>query len=156
MITLEFESWLAAGPEAVWTHATSPEGINHELGPWLEMSLPAGVEALTPETLTLGQPLGRSWIRLLGVLPVDYDDLCVTELRPFYFREESVLMSQRQWRHERWVEAVPGGCRVRDRLHFQPRLPGTAAISRAVVQRIFRHRHRRLVQRFGALTGAAP
>lgn len=153
MITLEFASGLAAPAEAVWAHATSPEGINHELGPWLSMSLPAGVEGLTVDTITPGMPLGRSWIRLLGLLPVDYDDLCIAELRPFHFREESVLMSQKAWVHERSVEALPGGCLVKDRLQFQPRLLGTGALSRVIVNRLFSHRHQRLRQRFGELGG---
>ncbi len=156
MITLEFASRLAAPAEAVWAHAISPEGINHELGPWLSMSLPAGVEGLTADTITPGMPLGRSWIRLLGVLPVDYDDLCVAELRPFYFREESVLMSQKVWVHERSVEVLPAGCLVKDRLQFQPRLPGTGGLSRAVVSQLFRHRHQRLRQRFGESGGVMP
>lgn len=150
MIELEFTSVLAAPAEAVWAHAVSPEGINHELGPWLQMTLP--VAGLSADTIVPGVPMGRSWLKLGGVIPVDYDDLCIEEFRPFYFREVSTLFSQRHWQHERAVHAMGQACRVQDRLQFQPRLPGTARLSAQMVTQVFRHRHRRLQQRFGAVS----
>ncbi len=65
------------------------------------------------------------------------------------FVEESSLLSLRAWRHERIVEALPGGCRVTDRLTPVPRAPGTGPIVRAVVGWLFAHPHRRLRARFG-------
>lgn len=153
MRTLEFISRLAADADTVWAHAVSPEGINHELGPWLRMTLPA--EGLDINTVQPGVPLGRSWLLLGGVLPVDYDDLCLAEIRPLYFREVSTLLSQKHWQHERSVVPLAQGCEVRDRLTFAPRLPGTGAISAAIVARVFRHRHARLRQRFHEKSGEA-
>ena len=46
----------------------------------MRMTIPKGIDALTPATVTLGEPIGRSWILLFGVLPIDYDDITLVEL----------------------------------------------------------------------------
>lgn len=146
------ESVVAASVEDVWKRVVSPDGINHELGPWLRMGMPRGADTLSIDTVTLGAPLGRSWIRLLGVVPVDYDDLTIVELEPGRsFREESTMLSARRWRHERRLDvAATGHTVVHDRLTFTPRLPGrpAAAIQRRIIAALFRHRHRRLAAWF--------
>jgi ligand-binding SRPBCC domain-containing protein len=59
------------------------------------------------------------------------------------------MLSQRVWEHERWVEPRDGGCVVRDRLRFEPRLGLPGKWVEPVIRAIFRHRHRRLRRRFG-------
>src|SRR6185369_1361223 len=84
---------------------------------------------------------------LFGVLPVDYDDLTLVRLTPGAgFREESTMASQRVWVHERELAAVAGGCRVTDRIAFEPRVPWLGPLYRAIMLRLFRHRHRRLMR----------
>jgi ligand-binding SRPBCC domain-containing protein len=93
-------------------------------------------------------------VLLGGLVPVEYDDLTLVELGPgLRFLERSPVLSQRSWQHERRVEPVDGGCRLTDRLTFEPRVAAAARVSRRVVEAIFAHRHRRLVRRFGALAG---
>ena len=96
-------------------------------------------------------PLGRSWILLAGVLPVDYDDLCLAELEPGRrFLERSSTLSFSLWQHERVVEPESEAtCRVTDLLGFELQrgvawIPGSARVAAAIVGLIFRHRHRRL------------
>lgn len=60
--------------------------------------------------------------------------------------------SQRRWEHERLLEDVPSGCRVTDRVAFEPRVPLLGPLYRAIFQLVFRHRHRRLRAEF---TGVA-
>lgn len=140
---------LPADPVAVWSRVTSFAGINHELGPWLRMTAPAGVE-LTPAAVPLGTRWFRSWILVLGVLPVDYDDICIERLDAGTgFLECSRMLSARTWRHERTLEATSGGTRVRDAVSFEPRLRITARLHHAVIAAIFRRRHRRLRASFG-------
>ena len=45
------------------------------------MSMPRGTEDLTIDTIELGVPLGRAWIRLFGLLPIDYDHLSIVGAR---------------------------------------------------------------------------
>ena len=151
--TLEFASDLAAPPERVWAWAISVEGIGRELHPLARMTLPAGAVNLLDGEVELGRPLARSWMLLFGFVPLDRLDLTLVELEPGRrFVEQSPMHSLRLWRHERRVEAVPGGCRITDVLGFEPRFG--APLVRWLVDTLFRHRHRVLRDEFGAL--AAP
>jgi ligand-binding SRPBCC domain-containing protein len=142
---------LHAPPEAVWEHVASLEGINYELRPWMRMTAPRGAE-LSPATVPLEQRWFRSWILLFGVVPFDYDDLCVVRIDPGHgFLERSTMLSARRWEHERTLQPLEDGAtRLTDRVAFVPRLPRTAPTHRAVIAAIFRHRHRRLERVFGA------
>jgi ligand-binding SRPBCC domain-containing protein len=137
----------------VWQRAVSEEGINDELAPILRMTMPPDLRGKTVDTVEVGVPLGRSWILLGRVLPVDYDDLFLAELDPGRrFLERSRTLSFAVWQHERTVE--PSGersCRVTDRLGFELKrgvawIPGMARLAKAVVAFLFRHRHRRLAR----------
>jgi ligand-binding SRPBCC domain-containing protein len=144
-------SELAASPEAVWERIASMQGINHELGPWMRMTAPRGAE-LSPSAVPLGERWFRSWILLFGVLPFDYDDLCVERLEPGRsFLERSSMLSAASWEHERTLEPATGGATVlTDRVVFRPRLGFSRRPHRAVIAAIFRHRHRRLRAFFGS------
>lgn len=143
-------SQLNAPATKVWERVISPEGINDEMRPYLRMTLPPGVDEITPETVEIGVPIGRSWILLFGLLPIDYDDVCLARLEPERgFLERSKMLSQRVWEHERTIEPTESGCTVTDRVSWQPRLGLPGAPLRPVIGWFFRHRHKRLCRRFG-------
>jgi hypothetical protein len=129
----------------------TPEGINDEMRPYLRMTIPRGVERLDPESVRLGERIGRSWILLLGVVPFDYDDLTLVRLDPGRgFLERSTMLSQRAWEHERTLEPVDGGgCLITDRVRWEPRLGVPGVPLRPLIGWFFGHRHRRLRRRFG-------
>jgi hypothetical protein len=152
---IEEHGLLAAPPERVRERITTPAGINDEFRPFLRMTFPADVDQLTPETAPVGKRLFRSWILLLGVLPVDYDDITLVSIEPGRgFHERSAMGSQRVWEHERTIVAEGEGCRVTDRVSFEPRLPGTAGLTLVLARRVFVHRHRRLRRAFGSAPAA--
>jgi len=143
-------SRLDAAPDAVWEWVTTPEGINDEMRPYLRMTIPQGLERLDLESVEVGTSIGRSWILLFGAVPFDYDDLALVRLEPGRgFLERSTMLSQRLWEHERTLEDVEGGCRVTDRVRWEPRLGLPGAPLRPLIGWFFRHRHRRLRRRFG-------
>ena len=109
------------------------------------MSMPTEAPALTIDTLELGKPIGRAWIRLFGLLPIDYDHLTIAALEPGRrFHEKSRLFSAPQWQHERLVEPVDdASSRVTDRLTFTPRR-GFGLLGPRIIRLIFWYRHRRL------------
>ena len=149
---VEQTSDVAAPIDAVWTRVISPDGINDEMRPWLTMSMPRGSEDLTIDTVELGVPLGRAWIRLFGLLPIDYDHLSIAALEPGRsFHEKSTMLSMRSWQHERTLTpASDAVTRVHDRITFEPRilLRPSAGLFRRVLAAFFAHRHRRLARHF--------
>ena len=144
---------VGAPRELVWARIVTPEGINDELRPWMTMSMPRGKKDLTVDTIPVGAPVGRCWMRLFGVLPFDYDDLMLAELWPGHgFHEQSTMLSMRLWRHERTLE--PDGDSktvVRDRLTFELRRPLRllTPVIAAGIGALFSHRQRRLQRHFG-------
>jgi ligand-binding SRPBCC domain-containing protein len=149
--TVENQVEVGAAPPTVWQRVTQPDGINHEMRPWMTMSMPRAAAGLTVETLPLGRPVGRAWLRLFGLVPFDFDHLSVVELDPgVRFLERSTMLSMRRWEHERTLTRTPGGTLVHDRVLLEPRLPvpGLAAILARLVDAFFKHRHRRLRRYF--------
>jgi ligand-binding SRPBCC domain-containing protein len=143
--SFEVSSLVSADRQRVWDRVITPEGINHELRPWMRMTVPSGFEGLDPDSVELGVPIGRSWVFLFGFIPFEYDDVTLIELEPGHrFLERSPMMSQRSWQHERIVEAADGGSRVTDRIRMEPRLGMSARPMVPVFRAVFRHRHRRL------------
>jgi hypothetical protein len=137
----------------VWARAVTEEGINAELAPILRMTMPSGLRGRTVDDVEVGVPLGRSWILFGGLLPVDYDDLCLAELEPGHrFLERSSTLAFRVWQHERVIEPEgEGSCRVTDALGFELRrglawIPGAELVAAGIVGALFSHRHRRLAR----------
>jgi ligand-binding SRPBCC domain-containing protein len=146
---IRVESRLEAEPAVVWARVMSAEGINDELGPWFRMTVPRGLDSLDLESVEPGR-LGRSWVLLFGLVPVDYDDLGLERIEPGRgFLERSTMLSQRLWEHERTIEPVAGGgCTVTDRIAWEPRPPLPGRLLRPLFAAVFRHRHRRLRRHF--------
>lgn len=149
--SFEREVEVSAAIDEVWARVVTPEGINDEMRPWMTMSLPRGAEGLSIDTVRVGEPLGRAWLRLFGVVPFDYDALTIADLEPGHrFHEKSTMMSMRRWEHERTLFAVGENTRVKDRITFEPRLPipGLSSLIGRVLQAFFGHRHRKLQNHF--------
>ncbi len=146
----QIASTLRAEPAAVWERAMSAEGINAELGPFLRMTVPRGLDSLDLHGLEPG-PLGRSWLLLFGLIPIDYDEIGLERLEPGRgFLERSTMLTQRLWEHERTIEADgEGATTIVDRLLWEPRLPLPGRLLRPLIAAVFRHRHKQLRRHFG-------
>lgn len=152
---VEVVSTLSAPAATTWARVTTPAGIRDELRPWLSMTMPPGLRGrtLADAEALLDRPLGRAWLLLGGVLPVEFDAMTLVALEPgrsFHERSSMALLSR--WEHERTVTPLwAGSCSVHDRLGFVVRrplrlLPGHARLVSAVVRALFAHRHRRLAR----------
>ena len=146
---LRIASTLRATPEAVWERAMSAEGINAELAPLLRMTTPRGLESLDLQALGPG-PLGRSWLLLFGLIPIDYDEIGLARIEPGRgFLERSTMLSQRLWEHERTIEpAGADAATIVDRVAWEPRLPLPGRLLRPLIAAVFRHRHKQLRRHF--------
>lgn len=152
---------LAAPARAVWDRAVTFAGVNDEFAPLMRMTTPRGISGATIADIEPGVPVGRSWILLGGVIPVDWDDLRLVEIEPpRRFLERSSMASMSSWQHERAIEPTgPGACLLTDSLTFRLRrplrwIPGSDRLAVRVVRAIFRHRHSRLTRAHGAAPGA--
>jgi ligand-binding SRPBCC domain-containing protein len=150
MTVVERTTELPAPAAGVWERVTSVEGVNDELRPWLRMTVPRGARGMSLEDVELNRPIGRSWVLALGVIPFDYDEITLVERGPgLRFLERSPMGSMRFWQHERLVERRgEATCAITDRLTFEPRVRGSTRLVRGLVERIFAHRHRRLLRWF--------
>ncbi len=144
METFEISSDLPCSPAVAWAHVSSLEGINAELSP-IRMTFPPELALLKVKDVKLGVVLLHSWVLLAGFLPLDRHALCLTELVDGEgFREESTSWLQRRWIHDRRITPLATGCRVTDRLSFEPRLGLLRPIISRVVRTTFERRHRHL------------
>ena len=150
-LDLTFSSELTASERVVWTHATSMEGVNYELGPLVTMSVP---RALVGHSIT-DAPLGReafvSTLKAFGVVPFDRHHLILERVDEGGFSERSWSWLQRSWWHDRTIEALSiDTCRVIDRVRAVPRLRLSTRVVELIVKRTFQHRHARLRRKFGS------
>lgn len=149
----ELRTLISAPADDVWQRVTTPAGINDELRPVLRMTTPPSMRGKTIADVEPTVPLGRSWLLLFGILPVDYDVITVAELDPGRrFLERSHLASMRRWEHERSIIADGDRCSVHDRITFElrggARFPALERLLLRVVLRLFAHRHVRIVRHF--------
>ena len=149
--SLCFESRLGASPARIWRWITSVDGIATELRPLLRMTAPREVQSIEDLALVPGQRLFRSYVFLLGIIPIDYSDMTLLEIEPGRgFIEQSPMGSMRLWRHERRILPCvdePGMHRLVDKLTFQPRW--MAPVVGWFIRQVFTHRHRRLRAHLG-------
>ncbi|MGQ4597412.1 hypothetical protein [Nocardia sp. R6R-6] len=142
--------------EQVWAAVTSATGINAELRPYLRMTVPRGLRGRAVGDIAPGTNLGRGFFLLFGVLPMDFSRMTLAEIDAGHrFREESTMMSIREWTHERTLRSIGDRTEVIDAVTFVPRapmglIPGWSGMLRAGLAFLFRHRHRRLQETFGA------
>ena len=154
VVEVRASSALAAGLDEVVAVASTLQGVNAELSPWVRMSggredLRALAEEHPPGTVLL-----HSWMLGLGVIPFDrhalaLDRLVVTD-DELGFDERSTSWLQRSWVHQRRIRRDGDGCTVSDHVRAEPRVSLVAPVARVVVGALFAHRHRRLRRRFGA------
>jgi hypothetical protein len=150
---------LASPAGEVWSAVSTMAGVNDELAPMVRMTFPRWAATLADAPRErLGAVAFHSWLLLAGLVPFDRHALRLVQVEdrgPLGggFAESSTSWLQARWDHEREVEPVDAtSCRVTDRLVVVPRVPLARPITAWVVPRIFEHRHRRLVARFGGGT----
>lgn len=152
---VEVSSPVDAPPTQVWDRVTTAEGIDDELRPWVSMRMPRRWAGRSLDQVPVGEPLGRAWLWLFGVLPCEYDDLKLVEVTPGRgFREQSQMFALSSWGHERTLTPLAGGRTVvSDRLTFEPRrvLRPVAPVIERLVHALFNHRHRRLQRHFAVV-----
>jgi ligand-binding SRPBCC domain-containing protein len=147
--TFAIASRLDAPRERVYAFVTTMAGVNHELWPIARMTHPRGMASLDGRAIPLRTPIFRSWVLLFGVLPIDFDEITFLRFDHEGFSEDSRMLSQRVWRHERTLRDDSGGCVIDDRIEWEPKVMALAPIFDRAFRLTFENRHRRLRARFG-------
>ncbi len=146
-------SEVAASVDRVWDLVTTQEGINHEMGPFMKMTMPKAFRSKSIGDVSPGTHIGRSFLLLFGVIPFGTDDITVAQIEPGrMFREESAMTGMRTWIHHRTLEPVAGKTIVTDQVTLAPHLPipGLGRLLARILAAFFNHRHRRLQGHFAA------
>lgn len=133
--------------DTVWAYASTPDGVNYELGPWVRMSFPAGFSDIGQAPL--GTPTGVCTVSLLGLVPFDRHTLMFADVGPHGFVETSISLLNHYWYHERYVAEAEGGCELRDHVKVVPKLGFAAELVEAIAASVFLHRHKRLRLLYG-------
>jgi ligand-binding SRPBCC domain-containing protein len=148
--SLKFETTVAVGVKDVWDWITSWNAISKEMAPYLKMTVSAKAADVSLINYPLGKPMFESWIKLFGVIPIDYSQLTIISLEPGVgFIEQSPMASMNLWRHERRIQPAGNGCKIIDTLTFEPRFLKNVLVK--VVKAFFTHRHRMLNKYLGKL-----
>ena len=115
------------------------------------MTAPRGIENIKDIKITPGQALFQSRIYLFWLLPIDHSELTLMEMKEGEgFVEQSPMGSMKLWRHERRIVPTAGGCKVTDRLTFEPQRAAT--ITAWFIRTVFNHRHKVLRRNLNAVT----
>jgi hypothetical protein len=87
---------LHAPATVVWARVSTHDGVNDEFWPVLRMTTPSGAAG----GLRTGR-LGRSWLLLGGVLPIDYEVSFSPRVRALGRPQAMVVRALFRWRHRR-------------------------------------------------------
>ena len=153
-VTISKRSVVRASADEVWQRVTTPEGINHELSPFVHMTTPRSMKGRSAADMRPGERLGRSWLLLGQLIPFEYDDIRIAELEPGHrFREASSMLFVRRWEHERTLRPAAGGTEISDKVTFELRrpldlIPGFPQLVAGLLSHLFSHRHRQLQRWF--------
>jgi ligand-binding SRPBCC domain-containing protein len=151
--TFRRTSEIDAPTEKVWELVTTQEGINHEMGPYMKMTMPKAFRGKSIANVAPDTHIGKSFLLLFGVVPFGYDDITLAQIEPGrMFREESAMTGMRTWIHHRTLEPKGDKTVVTDAVTLAPHLPipGLAKLLGSLLAAFFAHRHRRLQGWFAA------
>jgi ligand-binding SRPBCC domain-containing protein len=146
-------SEVPAAADTVWERVTTPDGINHEIAPYLKMTVPKAFRGRSIGDVSPGTHLGKSLLLLFGVIPFGVDDITVAQIEPGRaFREESAMTGMRTWIHHRTLQPLDGKTVVTDTITLATQLPipGLTHLLSAILRKFFSHRHQRLLAHFAS------
>ncbi|WP_284380908.1 hypothetical protein [Litoribrevibacter albus] len=151
MISFELQSKLDESADTLSKALLTMGGVNNELGPYIRMSAPARWSSMSLADWPTNEVLFTSWITLFGVLPIDLHRFKFEETNEQGFKETSSSLMNRAWHHSRLITELDEGCLVTDTVQYQSKLGPVGRLFLPVYKAIFKHRHRRLISRYGQL-----
>ena len=150
MIEINMESRLKEDENVLSDEVLSIGGVNYELGPALKMGAPEIWQHTSIADWPEGRFLFNSVVWFLKVIPIDVHFFKMINVSKLGFEEASSTLLNKKWCHERTIESSDDGTIIRDQIRYQSRIPLVGNILKPIYSMIFKHRHSRLVHRYGA------
>jgi len=139
---VEVSSRVDANASDVWARATTAEGVNYEMEPWLRFVPPEDPHVI--EAASEGEKVRLKIKGPLG-LPLGHYPLQIKEIEEgTRFLEQTRMLPFLLWQHERTIEQKDGHSIVTDRLGWFWKPTFLDPLVRVGVRAFFNHRHRRL------------
>ncbi|RBP53668.1 hypothetical protein [Arenicella xantha] len=148
MPKFEIETFLSVTPEQLQAELLSMSGVNYELAPIIQMSVP---EKWATTAITLWpthENVFTSTVLLFGVLPVDRHCFKLLSVTGTGFTESSKTLLNSVWSHQRTITKHGSGANVKDVVYYTTKIPCIGSLLRPVYRSIFMHRHKRLKLRY--------
>lgn len=151
MHRLEQEQCIPISIGEAWDFFSSPHNLSKITPPEMGFIIHSGAE----EKIYAGQVI-RYTVKPLAGIPTTW----VTEItqvnEPHYFIDTQLVGPYSQWHHQHFFEAIAGGVRLRDIVHYQVPLGPVgdllnSLLIRKRVEGIFEYRHQALLEMFGEL-----
>jgi hypothetical protein len=147
---LAFRSFLDIAPDELWRRINNFEKLNMELAPFLKMSCPEIYKTKPFDEFPTGNPVFKSVIFLLRVIPVDVSNVRFVSISPgMGFSEDSAMICSSSWKHKRSISPDGAGCLIIDELDITPRLSIFKPVLYLFTKMTFFIRHRNLRQSHG-------
>ncbi|WP_373097066.1 hypothetical protein [Zhongshania sp.] len=151
MPSLKIESKLDEDIERLYADLLTMDGVNYELMPLVKMTTPSEWASKHLKLWPIGSELFSSVILLFGIIPVDIHKFKLSKVDEAGFEERSDSLIHKKWNHSRTIKSLGSTCIVIDELEFVPKLRFLGPVMKPVYSAIFKHRHKRIAVKYGAV-----
>lgn len=144
------EQKLRTNLDEIWDFISSPRNLKEITPPYM------GFDITTPdlpEKMYPGMIISYKVSPLLGIKMTWVTEITHVRDRE-YFVDEQRIGPYSMWHHEHFVEEIPGGILMKDRITYKPPFGFLGEISHALhikkqLKEIFDYRHKVLAERYG-------
>jgi len=150
--SFKIESKVNEDIERLCADLLAMDGVNYELMPVVKMTTPSDWASKPLELWPTGTELFSSVILLFGIIPVDLHKFKLSKVNKSGFEERSSSITHKEWNHSRTIKSLGSTCIVTDELEFVPKLSFLGGVMKPVYKAIFKHRHKRLEAKYGAIS----
>lgn len=124
-------------------------GVNYELNPIVHMAAPNEWKNRLLTEAPVNKKLFSSIILLFRLIPVDVHNIHFKLILENGFKESSNSITMKEWNHNRNINNLELGCILTDEISYSTRIPFLDVIIKPLYSYVFRHRHRRLIKKYG-------
>lgn len=152
VIRFKIESKVNGNAEQLYLDLLTMGSVNYELMPVVKMTVPSKWASTHLKLWPIGTELFSSVILLFGIIPVDLHKFKLSKVNESGFKECSSTLTNKEWNHSRTIKKLGSTCLVTDELEIFPRFRFLGGVMAPIYKTIFKHRHKRLYAKYGAIS----